>query len=214
MSDKANQWFCRQVFAGSWITQGIWVAAELGIADLPADGPQTLAELSKKTNTDSHSLHRVLRGPCERGHIRARRAGPVLGDSVEPIASNRQGGLPAAIWHPDGGGVPRSLGRVVVQCPDGRTGFDRRFDEPFFQYMMKHPARHGLYDLAMGVFGMTETAAVTDADAQAWAARASGGRYAVPRRGRPHGPGDPGQVAGSGGIQDVRAGRRARGAVR
>jgi len=51
--------FFRQMFGGSWITQAIWVAAELGIADLLADGPKTVEELSKKTNTPSDALYRV-----------------------------------------------------------------------------------------------------------------------------------------------------------
>ncbi len=59
--DRSNMEFFRQMFGGSWITQAIWVAAELGIADLLADGPKTVEELSKKTNTHSDALYRVLR---------------------------------------------------------------------------------------------------------------------------------------------------------
>jgi Dimerisation domain len=50
-----------QIFGGSWITQGIYVAAELGIADLLAQGPRSAEELAEQTNTHSEALHRVLR---------------------------------------------------------------------------------------------------------------------------------------------------------
>ncbi len=53
--------FFQQVFGGSWITQGIWVAAELGIADLLGDGPRSAAELAEQTHTHRDSLYRVLR---------------------------------------------------------------------------------------------------------------------------------------------------------
>ena len=35
--DPSRSEFFKQVFGGSWITQGIWVAAELGVADLLTD---------------------------------------------------------------------------------------------------------------------------------------------------------------------------------
>ena len=44
--DQSPMDFYRQMFIGSWITQGIWVAAELGIADLLSDGPKTAEELA------------------------------------------------------------------------------------------------------------------------------------------------------------------------
>jgi hypothetical protein len=49
--DQTRMEFFRQMFDGSWITQGIWVAAELGIADLLTDGPRKAGELAEKTNT-------------------------------------------------------------------------------------------------------------------------------------------------------------------
>jgi len=59
--ENSNIEFFKQMFSGSWITQGISVAAELGIADLLADGPQTVEDLAERTNTNSSALYRVLR---------------------------------------------------------------------------------------------------------------------------------------------------------
>ena len=56
-----NLAFFKQMFRGAWITQAIWVAAELGIADLVADGPQTVDDLARKTNTQTEALYRLLR---------------------------------------------------------------------------------------------------------------------------------------------------------
>jgi hypothetical protein len=53
--------FYKQTFGGSWITQGIWVAAELGIADLLVQGPLTAEELAVRTATHSGALYRVER---------------------------------------------------------------------------------------------------------------------------------------------------------
>jgi orsellinic acid C2-O-methyltransferase len=45
----------------SWKSQAIYVAAQLQIADLLADGPKTAEELAVATSTHSPSLHRLLR---------------------------------------------------------------------------------------------------------------------------------------------------------
>ena len=60
-NDNSNMEFFKQMFGGSWIAQGLSVAAELGIADLLADGPRTVEDLAERTNTNSSALYRVLR---------------------------------------------------------------------------------------------------------------------------------------------------------
>ncbi len=44
-----------------WVSQAIYVAAKLGIADLVADGPQSCAALAIATRSDASSLFRLLR---------------------------------------------------------------------------------------------------------------------------------------------------------
>jgi C-methyltransferase len=62
MSDEQSRTeFFRRVFGSSWITQGLWVAAELGIADLLAERARTVEELAGKTGAHAGALYRVLR---------------------------------------------------------------------------------------------------------------------------------------------------------
>jgi hypothetical protein len=44
---------------GYWVTQIIYVAARLGIADLLKDGPRTISELARSTRTHALMLYRV-----------------------------------------------------------------------------------------------------------------------------------------------------------
>ena len=46
---------------GSWMTQALYVAAKLGIADLLKNGPKTCEDLAAATSTQASSLHRLLR---------------------------------------------------------------------------------------------------------------------------------------------------------
>lgn len=50
-----------QFLGGIRVARSIYIAAELGIADLLADGPRTAEELAQATDTHGPSLYRVLR---------------------------------------------------------------------------------------------------------------------------------------------------------
>ena len=50
-----------QMATGYWISQAIYVAAKLGIADLLKDGPQSYLTLAARTGTDAPSLYRLMR---------------------------------------------------------------------------------------------------------------------------------------------------------
>src|SRR5918998_3919766 len=50
-----------QLMMGSLVSQAVYVAAKLSVADLLADGPRTAAELADVTGAHAPSLYRVLR---------------------------------------------------------------------------------------------------------------------------------------------------------
>src|SRR5277367_858304 len=50
-----------QIGIGHYFSRALYLAASLGIADLLRDGPRTHQELAQATETDPHSLRRVMR---------------------------------------------------------------------------------------------------------------------------------------------------------
>src|SRR5215471_2492485 len=60
-SDIPPQLVLQKMIQGFQMTQCIYVAAKLGIADLLKDGPRTSEELAQVTGTHAPSLYRVLR---------------------------------------------------------------------------------------------------------------------------------------------------------
>ena len=46
---------------GKWISKPIYVAAELGIADMLAEGPKTIQELAQESHSHAPSLYRMMR---------------------------------------------------------------------------------------------------------------------------------------------------------
>ena len=60
-NDYPPQLVLQQLIQGFQVTQCIYVAAKLGIADLLKDGPRSSEDLAQATGTHAPSLYRVLR---------------------------------------------------------------------------------------------------------------------------------------------------------
>lgn len=65
----------QECLTGNWTTQAIYVAAELGLADLLAERSRTSAELATLTGSHEPSLRRLLRALTAIGVCRAGRSG-------------------------------------------------------------------------------------------------------------------------------------------
>jgi hypothetical protein len=62
-----------QMATGYWLSQAVYVAAKLGLADLLKDGPRSCQELAAETGTDPRCLFRLMRAlsaACFRTHSR------------------------------------------------------------------------------------------------------------------------------------------------
>lgn len=59
-----------QMVGGAFVSQAIYVAAKLGLADLLAKEPKTVKDLAEKTGTHERSLYRVLRTLASVGAFR------------------------------------------------------------------------------------------------------------------------------------------------
>lgn len=153
----------REIFNASWITQGIWVAAELGIADRLVNGPCTAKELAVQTQTHGRALYRVLRALASVGIFAEDSQGRF---SLTPHANLLRSDVPDsqrpfAIMM--GAEFHKAWGELLPSVQTGEGGFQKRFGKPFFQYMLDHPMRHGIYDTAMGDFGRAEAEAMLEA---------------------------------------------------
>jgi len=56
-----------QLASGYWISQAIYVAAKLGIADILKDAPKTGAEIALATGADERAISRLARALCTVG---------------------------------------------------------------------------------------------------------------------------------------------------
>ena len=155
--------FYKQMFGGAWITQGISVAAELGIADLLAQGSLTAEELASQTATHKGALYRVLRALASVGIFAEDSQGRF---SLTPLADLLRSDVAysqRSIATMMGAEFHAAWGELLHSVRTGEPGFHKRFGARFFEYMQAHPERHDIYDSAMtGVHG-GETEPMLDA---------------------------------------------------
>src|SRR5947208_9969030 len=106
--DSAAPWKLLQMMTGYWVTQALYVAAKLGIADLLREGPVNCDILASKTSTHPQSLYRTLRALASVGVFYRSRTGAVCPHSIGRAAPKRDAKLHACTrHHVRGRAVPR-----------------------------------------------------------------------------------------------------------
>jgi len=160
---QAGERLLKQMFDGSWMTQAVSVAAELGIADILADGPCSVKDLADITNTHCNALYRTMRALASVGIFVQESDGRF---SLTPPANLLRSNVTRsqrsfAIMM--GAEFHGAWGELLHTVRTGEPGWQKRFGTPAFQYMVEHPERHSIYDSAMGGYGRAEGEAMLDA---------------------------------------------------
>lgn len=149
-----------RMISGYWLSQAIYVAAKLGIAELLKDGPRTAEDLAGTTKTHAPALRRLLRALGSVGVFAETDDGRF---TLTPLAEPLREDLPGsqrALAVMNGEEHYRAYGELLHSVRTGETGFDKVYGQPVFDYLSKHPEQGALFDAAMtGVHGR-ETAAM------------------------------------------------------
>ncbi|HEV8194671.1 MAG TPA: methyltransferase [Ktedonobacterales bacterium] len=128
-----------QMIDGYADTQYVALAAQLGIADLLADGPLGAATLATATNSHPDALYRALRAMAARG-IFAESDGRRF--SLTPLSEFLRS------THPDslrsmairqGGSWYRAYGALPYSVATGKNAFRHVHGKSLFEYLEEHP---------------------------------------------------------------------------
>lgn len=163
MDEQAKMQFFQQVYGGSWITQGLAVAAELGLADILASEPRSCEELAQQTRANSDALHRLLRALASVGVFAMDEQGRF---SLTPLAEMLRSDVPGsqrAFAIMMGEEFCQAWGKLLHSVQTGEPGFNHRYGMPFFEYMTRYPERHAIYDSAMTAVHGPETEPMLEA---------------------------------------------------
>jgi orsellinic acid C2-O-methyltransferase len=146
-----------------YLSQAVYVAAKLGIADHLADGPLTHDALAKATGTHAPSLRRVLRLLAAADVLVEREDGRFELTTVGSFLKSGPGSFRAAAQLFGGPMVWQSWGDLLTTVRTGETALHRVFKTDSFEYMNDHPEEAAVFDEAMGSFTAMTAIAVAAA---------------------------------------------------
>jgi ubiquinone/menaquinone biosynthesis C-methylase UbiE len=164
-SPPANPAALRQLIFSFWAARALYVAAELGLADLLTSGPRTSDELAAACEADASALYRVLRALAGMGvvsELEPRRFG--LTPLGEFLRTDTPGSLRAfarmmgSDWH------WRTFEGVLSSVRTGKPAMEGMVGQPLYDFLAKNPKQEEIFDRAMTGFSSVEH----DAIRQAW----------------------------------------------
>jgi hypothetical protein len=153
-----------QMATAHWVSQIIYVAAKLSLADRLADGPMTADQLAGPTGTHAPSLYRLMRTLGSLGLLNEDAAHRF---ALTPLGEALRAGAPGCarptiltLANPS---WVSGFGELLYSVQTGRSGFEKHFGMPIFDWLAKNPEEASMFSETMvGVHG-AEPAAVAAA---------------------------------------------------
>ncbi len=134
----------------NWITQAIYVFAELRIADLLAEGPKTSEDLATVTETHAPSLHRLLRALATIDICREREDGLFeITPKGSLLRTDVTGSLRTwTIWW--GAHLWQVWGNLMYSIKTGKSARKLLTGMESFQYLEQNPEVAAVFNQAVG----------------------------------------------------------------
>ncbi len=150
-----------QMILGRWVTQMIYAAAKLGLADHLAAGPLVPAELAARTGMHATSLYRLLRALASQGIFAEDAQGRFANTPLsEPLRSGVPGSLRGvAIMIGSNFGV-LAWTDLMRSLETGESAFPRVHGKPIFDYFAANPDMSRVFEEAMTSFSQLTIPAV------------------------------------------------------
>ena len=139
-----------QMSMGAMVTQAIYVAAKLGIADIVADGEKDIDEISREADAHSPALYRILRSLASLGVFQETHPRKFANTSVSEVL---RAGIPGSMrdsmifmgepWHYN------VWGNMLHSARTGGTAWKATYGEEVFDWIAKNPEASELFNGCM-----------------------------------------------------------------
>ncbi|BAZ84003.1 methyltransferase [Dolichospermum compactum] len=150
-----------QMLTGYWVSQSIYAAAKLGIADYITDEEKSYIELANTTQTHEESLYRLLRALASVGIFIETSPGYF---ATTPMANLLRSDVPDSLRDVGImlGDIEHQLswGNIVHAVKTGESGFEKSFGMNLFDYYCQNPEAADIFDRSMTGFSKIEAAGV------------------------------------------------------
>ncbi len=134
---------------GKWISKPIYIAAELGIADLLSDGPKSIESLAQLSQAHAPTLYRVMRALASVG-IFTESANKIF--DLTPMAGCLKTGAVrsmALMFNADWN--DRAWGYLMDSVQTGDTAFEKAHGMPVSEYLEKNPHVSDIFNEANAI---------------------------------------------------------------
>ncbi len=152
-----------RMITGYWVSQMVYVAAALGVADRLTDGPRTVDELAQATGTHSRSLYRLLRALASVGvfteDAEQKIALTPLAELLRSDATESQRATVLMMV----GQFYDAWGDLIGSVRTGRPAFETLHGRRFFEVLGENTNDARVFDDAMTAFNDRKTRAVLEA---------------------------------------------------
>jgi hypothetical protein len=153
-----------QMATGEWVARALHATAELGLADQLANAPRSAAELAGTMHVHAPSLHRFMRTLASLGVLterpEQRYALTTLG---EALRTGAPGSARATLLTFGSRWLQRSWDHLTYSIQTGKTGFEKAYEMPLFEYLAQHSDEASLFSETMVGFHGQEPPAVAAA---------------------------------------------------
>lgn len=154
----------QQMMWGGLISQCVYVAAKLGIADLLKDSHKSCSELAALTGTDTRSLYRLMRTLSSIDIFAENEQGYFM---LTPLANCLQKNIPESLHaltiFLNQEEQYRVYGNLLYSIKTGRNAFEYTYGMNMYHYLSKNPEYARIFDEAMVSGTEAEKTAIVEA---------------------------------------------------
>jgi hypothetical protein len=138
-----------QLATGYWVSQALYVAAKLRIAELLKDSPRTTDELAAECGAHAPSLYRVLRMLASCGVFAEDSEGRFAMTPLAEMLQSGPGSMRAMTLHLGEGPSWAAWGALLDSVQTGETAFVHANGKEVFPYYAEHPESNEPFNQAM-----------------------------------------------------------------
>jgi SAM-dependent methyltransferase len=147
---------------GAWVTQALYVAVKLNIADTLAGGALTADDVARRVGANPDATHRLMRALAGKGVFKLRRDGrfalTATGNALRSDADGSMAPMIAMVGSPPHW---EHWGELLHCVQTGQTAVEKLRGKPVFEYLDDHPEYARVFNDAMtGVSAMAIGAAI------------------------------------------------------
>ncbi len=135
---------------GAWVSQALYVAAELGIADVLANGPKTADDVAAEVGGHPDSVFRLMRMLASRSILAQRADGRLeLAPMGQALRADVPGSMRAMVLFIGSPEHWAEWGELMYSVQTGRPSPEKLYGKPYFDHLDDAPEQAAVFNNAM-----------------------------------------------------------------